>query len=189
MAAYDSIKFNIDFARMVILDECDKVMKDAINRHLGSLEYPGAIYGSEREVISLEYNVVFEDIRAWVMFFGQGLAIEWNNPYLDEYMSSGFWANGRPKSGTIIRRGSDDNYSQYNYKTGELMEGLVGSDPQGEPLEKWQQANLTEKRDVDFWKTIEEIYNTFLEGFNNTALPNIQRRFVTECFTINKHTI
>ena len=189
MATYNSIKFNIDLARVIILDECDAVMKNAINQHLGSLKYPGTIYGPEREVISLEYNVEFEDIRAWVMFFGRGQGITHENPYLDKYMRTDFWADGRPKSGTVVRRGSEETYSQYNYKTGELERDLTGTDPQGEALKPWQQKMLRIDPEVNFWDTIEKIYNTFLNGFNNTALPNIQRRFVTECFEIDTHTI
>ena len=189
MATYDTVKFDIDLARIIILDECDRVMKNAINQHFSSLKYPGTIYGSEREIISLDYEVVFEDIRAWVMFFGRGQGITHDNPYLDEYMRSDFWADGRPKSGTVVKRGSENTYSQYNYKTGELEEGLTGADEQGEELKPWQQKLLRINPEVNFWETIEKIYSTFLNDFNNTALPNIQRRFITECFKIDTHTI
>lgn len=189
MATYDSIKFDIDRARQVILDECDSVMKNAINQHMGSLEYPGTLYGPDREVTSLEYEVVFEDVRAWVMFFGRGQGITHENPYLDEYMSNEkLWADGRPRSGTVVRRGSGP-YSQYDYKTGELKHYESGTEPQGEALKPWQQKMLRIDPKVNFWDTIEKIYNTFLEGFNNIALPNIQRRFTTECFTIEHKTI
>lgn len=186
MATYDSIKFDIDMARVVILDECDKVMRSAIEKHMDSLEYQGYIGGSSTDgTVSWDYTVWFMDIRSWVMFFGMGKAIDWKNPYLDEYMRSDFWANGRSKSGALVRRG-EGTYSQYDYKTGELKD-YEGTEPQGEELPSGLQAARTQKPSVDFWKTIEEIYNSFLEGFRNTALPNIERRFVTECFAIEQH--
>lgn len=187
MATYDTIKFNIDIARNIILDECDKVMRSAIEKHFNSLQYSGIVSDPTRGVISLDYEAVFDDVRAWVMFFGMGKAIDWQNPYLDEYMKSDFWADGRSKSGALVRRG-EGTYSQYDYKTGTL-EYYEGTEPAGEELPSGLQASRTERPSVDFWQTIEKIYYSFLEGFNNTALPNIERRFVTECFTIEQHKI
>lgn len=190
MATYDSIKFNIDRARQVILDECDKVMRSAIEKHFESLKpYYGYLGGSVTDgTISWDYTVYFMDIRAWVMFFGMGQGMDKDNPYLDEYKSSSFWATGRPDDGTVVKRGAGP-YKQYDYRKGELRDYETGAEPQGEPLKHWQQKAFDIKPEKDFWEVIEKIRDSFLEGFNNNALPNIERRFATECFTIEQHKI
>lgn len=195
MATYDSIKFNIDRARQVILEECDKVMRNAIEKHFGSLEYAGHLSEiSSNGTTSYDYEVIFEDIRAWVMFFGMGQEMEDSdkNPYLYEYYDSEFWTVGRPQygsgRGTVVKRGAGP-YSQYDYRSGNLKHYDSGAEPQGEPLKNWQQKMFNIKSTEDFWDTIEKIHNSFLEGFNSDALPNIERRFVTECFTIEQHKI
>ena len=195
MATYNSIKFDIDMARRVILDECDKVMKSAIEKHFSELEYSGYIGGSSTDgTISLDYEVIFKDIRAWVMFFGMGQEMEDSdkNPYLYDYYDSDFWTVGRPQyggnRGAVVKRGASA-YDQYDYKSGTLKHYDSGAEPQGELLKSWQQKAFSKKPTVDFWNTIEKIYASFIEGFNSNALSNIERRFVTECFYIDEHTI
>lgn len=195
MATYDSIKFDIDRARQVILDECDKVMRIAIEKHFGKLKYSGSIgeiYNNG--ITSIDYEVIFEDVRAWVMFFGMGQEMEDSdkNPYLYEYYDSDFWTVGRPQygagRGTVVKRGAGA-YDQYDYRTGVLRHYDKGAEPQGEPLKGWQQKAFNIKPTEDFWETIREIHSSFLEGFNNDALPNIERRFAIECFDIEQHKI
>lgn len=187
MATYSTIELNIDRLRQVILEEGDNAMQLAIESNFGGLEYFGDVE-TERELISVNYKAKFDDIRAWVMFFGRGQGLTHKNPFFDEYTKSDFWADGRPRSGTVVRRGSEETYSQYNYKTGELEKDLVGTDPQGETLPRWQQALLRIEPEIDFWQTIERTYTTFISNFNNIAIPNINRRFY-ECFDIKQHTV
>ena len=186
MATYSTIELNIDRLRQVILEEGDKAMQLAIESNFGVFDYFGGVE-TEHDLISVNYKAKFDDIRAWVMFFGRGQGLTHDNPFFDEYTTSKFWADGRPRSGAVVRRGSK-GYDQYDYNTGELKHYDSGTEPQGEVLPSWQQALLRINPEIDFWSVIRVTYRTFISNFTNIAIPNINRRYY-ECFVIKQHTV
>lgn len=187
MATYDTLEFNVDRFRQIILEEGNVAMRYAIAHNFGSLKYFSDIIQTNG-VVEIDYDVIFDDVRAWVMFFGQGQGINQDNPWLEEYKKTDFWAEGRHDDGTVVKRGYDNSYDQYDYRTGKLRHYEHGADEAGEELEKWQQAGLTKVREVDFWKTIEQTYNSFVTAFTNVSIPRIEMK-MNECFEIKHHSI
>jgi hypothetical protein len=179
MATYSTVKVDIDMLRRIIVEAGDHALKGAMLDNFGHLKYfnPWASLSSSniQQGVSSDIQAVFDDIKAWIMFFGRGQGITHDNPFLKDYIeNSGLWAEGRPHSGTIVRRGAG-KYEQYNYKTGEL-ETYEGTEPQGEALPTWYQAARRVNPEIDFWDLIEKTYNDFVSNFNYTAIPNINRR-------------
>lgn len=189
MATYSTVKVDIDRLRQVILEEGDDAMQLAIVSNFGGLEYFGDFNYEDITLTSVDYKVHFNDIRAWVMFFGRGQGLTHDNPFFNEYTKDkDLWAEGRPRSGAIVRRGSQKGYDQYDYKTGELKHYDSGTDPQGEVLPTWYQATMRMNPEINFWDTIDKTYQDFVSNFSNIAIPNINRRS-NEYIIIDSKTI
>lgn len=181
MATYNTVRVDIDRLRQVILEEGDDAMQLAIVSNFGVLEYFGDFNYEDITLTSVDYKVNFNDIRAWVMFFGRGQGITHDNPFLEDYIeNSGLWADKRPRSGAVVKRGSDSDYWQYDYSPGAnggvLKHYDQGADDAGDLLEPWQQKLLRMNPRENFWETIEKTYTTFVSNFSNIAIPNINRR-------------
>lgn len=186
MATYQEITFNQERFHDVIVEELDKAMVEAIDEVWASDSYYGQTI-KNKSTNSVEYEIVFNDIRAWVVYFGQGQSLDQTNPFLDEYMSSNFWASGRPSDGTVVKRGSSP-YDQYNYSSGQLVHYDQGAEPAGQELIAPLQKGISKAPTKDFWESIEKTFDIFCErvGLFN---ERIEYRLLSECFEVSDKTV
>lgn len=186
MATYQEIIFNQERFHGVIVEEFDKAMVEAIDEVWASDSYYGQTI-KNKSINGVEYEIVFNDIRAWVVYFGQGQDIDTSNPFLDEYMSSDFWANGRHSDGTVVKRGSSP-YDQYNYSSGKLVHYDSGAEPAGQELIPPLQKGISKAPTKDFWENIEKTFDVFCERVG-LFVERIEYRLVSECFEVRDKTI
>ena len=186
MATYDTLEFNRDAFINVCIEEFDKILKQIIQDSFEDIEYFNGI-NEYTQFQGKEYYATFNDIRAWVVMFGQGQGMDQNNPYLDAYKQTSFWADGRPDDGTVVRRGADKDYYQYNYKTGQLIHNPRGSEPKGEALPSGFQKALSKKPEHNFEALLKNIYYRFIDNAM-FAITNIENR-AFEYFVIKGNRI
>ena len=187
MAWYTPISFNRENFVIVVVSEFDKIMKQAItNRWEIGLEYEGEVLAHSKELYGSSYTINFDDLRAWVMFFGSGEYMEkpTSNPYLREYVSQGWNGNGlwNPlrKSYTVVGR-EEGYYETINFDTGEVEERYSTGKRAGKKLGGKYARN--KRREIDFWGLIEMTWRDF-ESLVPNATKRIEQR-VNEYITVD----
>lgn len=182
MAWYTPISFNRENFITVVVSEFDKVMMQAISNRFSNLDYENEIAHYRDTLSGYEYDITFEDLRAWVMFFGSGEYMEGQetNPYLKEYIQeSGLW-NPLRKSGQIVGRPTGE-YDRLNLHTGEIEHDTYTTGKRaGKKLGGKYARN--KRRNVDFWNLIEMTWRDF-EALSPNAIKRIEQR-VNEYITV-----
>ena len=183
MAWYTPISFNRENFVIVVVSEFDKIMKQAIsNRWEIGLEYEGELLVHSKELYGSSYEINFDDLRAWVMFFGSGeyMENEIENPYLKEYKESILW-NPKRESGQIVGRPAGE-YDRLNLYTGEIEYDTYSTGKRaGKKLGGKYARN--ERREVDFWGLIEMTWRDF-KSLTPNAIQRIEQR-VNEYITVD----
>lgn len=182
MAWYKPLVFNRENFILAVTQEFDKVMEQAIkNRWEVGLDYNGEITAHFKEFNGGSYTITFNDLRAWVMFFGSGQYMEdtQGNPYLKEYIDSELWNPARRGKSVVGRPAG--SYTGFNIDTGELDDDRVSGG-------KWMGKEIHGKfrnrkhRDVDFWGLLEMTWRDFVSLAPN-AIKRIEQR-VNEYMTV-----
>lgn len=181
MAWYKPLVFNRENFILAVTQEFDKVMEQAIkNRWEVGLEYNGEITAHSKEFNGGSYTITFNDLRAWVMFFGSGQYMEdtQENPYLKEYIDSVLWnivRNGKP----VVGRQAG-YYKTVNFDTGEIEVRYSTGTWMGEEIHG--RYRNRKHRDVDFWNLIEMTWRDF-KSLAPNAIKRIEQR-VNEYMTV-----
>lgn len=182
MAWYKPLVFNRESFILAVTQEFDKVMEQAIkNRWEVGLEYNGEITAHSKEFNGRSYTITFDDLRAWVMFFGSGEYMESSdeNPYLYDYIENSKLFNPIRKTKYVVGRRSGE-YETINFDTGEIEERYTTGKRVGRKL--GGKYARKEKRDVDFWSLIEMTWRDF-ESLSPNAIKRIEQR-VNEYMTV-----
>lgn len=180
MAWYEPLVFNRENFILVVTQEFDKILEQAIkNRWEVGLEYNGEITAQSKEFNGRSYTVTFDDLRAWVMFFGSGEYMESSdeNPYLWDYIGSELWNPERWKA--VVGRQMGE-YETINFDTGEIEKRYSTGTRAGVML--GGKYRRKKKREVDFWDLIEKTWQDF-KSLTPNAIKRIEQR-VNEYMTV-----
>ena len=186
MAWYTPISFNRENFVIVVVNEFDKIMMQAISNRFSNLNYEAEIVHYRDGLTGYEYDITFEDLRAWVMFFGSGeyMESESGNPYLEEYKKSTLW-NPHRESSTVVGRG-EGLYTRLDFSNGETYEDYSTGGRKGKKL--GGRYARKKRKEVDFWGLIEMTWRDF-ESLVPNAIDRIDQR-VNEYITVgSKKTV
>lgn len=158
---YTNISFSPALFKEEVYRLCDEALEETVDE-IKTWKYfedaqPVSIAG---ENCDNGYKLTATNLKAWLYYYGTGTYMyKSKNPYLQEYLGSGFYNDDRPSSGEIVRRGSGE-YTQLNYEKGYGTIKRQGSEPKGQIFSKG------EERQGNMDELLERAMNSFEDRLN-----------------------
>lgn len=178
MASYDMLVFSQE----VFKDEIFKIYDEALNEAVKVIQSNEWFRGTipvQKDVEGYDSytEVVANDLKAWIVEYGQGEEAEYErNPYWEEYVNSGYTSEYR-NNGTVLKRGAKP-YKSIDFEHNRIIEHDHGSMPEGTRVSNALQRRLA----IEPHPFLQKLLASAYESFNRSVEEQMATFDISKCF-------